>query len=155
MRTAFLQTPWEASSTKSSICISPTLLGVSIFQPVKWRNWNYHRHGSSCWSVSGDGVEGQEKWDIRLAEMGQGGSIEGLFPKQRWGLEVLTISRVPGTLNHLFLPAQVWVCKFRLTAFRPPWMKAFQISKGPWKFSTFGLYPKVDLGGKTSIAFRG
>lgn len=76
-------------------------------------------------------MEGQEKWDIRLAEMGQGESIEGLFPKQRWGLEVLTISRVPGTLNHLFLPAQVWVCKFRLTAFRPPWMKSFQISKGP------------------------
>lgn len=155
VRTAFLHTPWEASSTKPSICISPTLLGVSIFQPVKWRNWNYHRHGSSYWSVGGDGLEGQEKWDIRLAEMGQGESIEGLFPKQRWGLEVLTISESQGLwITFSYQLKCGYVSSDWLHSGHPGW-RLFKYPKDLEKFPLFGSYPKVDLGGKTSIAFRG
>ena len=74
------------------------------------------------------GISGCQSW-------GRGRVREELFPKQRWALEVLTISRAPGALDHLFLQAQVWVCEFRLTAFRPPWMKALQIPQRTLKIS--------------------
>lgn len=43
-----------------------------------------------------------------------------------------------GTLNHLFLPAQVWVCKFRQLIQNYTWMKSFKYPR-TLKISTFGL----------------
>lgn len=61
---------------------------------------------------------------------------------------MLTISRAPGALDHLFLPPQVWVCEFRLTAFRPPRTQALQIPQRTLKVFYFWSLPKVGFGRK-------